>query len=104
MMNRIKVAELMRKEGIQGKVIKLFPSWHTGIIHGEEGTDVTFGEDSLVAGFSYSELCLGLCVSYSFSFATGAKVPTAVNLEPAHAHKAKGSTEFANKLGSQNVA
>jgi hypothetical protein len=104
MTGRIKVVELMKREGLRGEVIKLFPSWHTGIIHGDDGYDVTFSEDSLTVGFSYRELFLGMCVTYSVFFAAGAKVPIAVNLEPAPAHKAKASTEFANKLGSQHVA
>ena len=54
-------------------------------------------------GFSYRELSLGLRVSYSLFFAVGAKVLTAVNLELAHADQAKGSTELANKVGSQPV-
>jgi hypothetical protein len=55
-------------------------------------------------GFSYGELSVGLRVSYSLLFAAGAKVPTAVNLEPGHADKVGGSTNFANKVGSQHLA
>lgn len=103
MAGRINVGQLMQREDLRGEVVKLFPSWHTGIIRGDDGNDVTFSEESLVVGCSYTELSLGLRVSYSVSFAAGAKVPIADNLEPAPA-QAKGSTDFANKLGSQHVA
>jgi hypothetical protein len=82
MTGRIKVAELMQREGLRGKVVKLSPSWHTGIIHGDDEYEVTFSEDSLLVGFSYTQLPLGLRVSYGVFFAAGAKVPTAVNLKP----------------------
>lgn len=104
MTGRIKLAELKQREGLQGEVFNLFPSWHTGIIRGDDGNDVTFCEDSFVVGFSYGELSVGLRVSYSLLFAAGAKVPTAVNLEPGHADKVGGSTNFANKVGSQHLA
>jgi hypothetical protein len=92
MTGRIRVAELIQREGLRGEVVSLFPSRHTGIIHGDDGHDVTFGEDSLAAGFGYGELSVGLRVSYSIFFAMGAKIPTAVNLGPANADQAKGST------------
>jgi hypothetical protein len=43
-------------------------------------------------------------VSYSVFFAAGAKVATAVNLRPGHTDQIEGSTDFANKVGSQHVA
>jgi len=104
MTGRIKVAELMQREGLRGEVVKLFPSWKTEIIRGDDGYDVTFSEDSLVVGFSYGDLSLGLRVSYSLFFAVGAKVPTTINLEPRHVDQVEGSTDFANKVGSQHVA
>jgi hypothetical protein len=55
---RIKLAELMQREGLQGEVVKLFPSWHTGIIQGDDGYEVTFSEDSLVVGYSAIRSCL----------------------------------------------
>ena len=45
MTGRIKLAELKQREGLQGEVFRLFPSWHTGIIRGDDGNDVTFCED-----------------------------------------------------------
>lgn len=99
MTGRIKVTELMLKEDLRGEVIKLSPSWRTGIIHGDDGYDVMFSENSLMAGFSYRELYLGLCVSYGFFLATGAKIPTAVDLVRAHAHKTTGSAECSNRNG-----
>ncbi len=81
MTTRIKVRELMEREGLKGEVVNLFPSWHTGTIHGDDGYVVTFSDDSLVVGFSYGELSPGLRVSYGVFFATGAKVPTAINMQ-----------------------
>ena len=97
MTGRIKVRELMQREGLKGEVVNLFPSWHTGIIHGDDGYDVTFSDDSLVVGFSYSELSLGLRVSYSVFFAAGAKVPTAINMQPVQRIKQKGRPELADE-------
>lgn len=37
MTGRIKVRELMQREGLKGEVVNLFPSWHTGIIQGDDG-------------------------------------------------------------------
>ena len=79
----VKVRELMQKEGLSGEVVTLFHSGRTRIIHGDDGYDVTFNEESLVVGLSYGELSLGLRVSYGIFFATGAKLPTAINLQPA---------------------
>jgi hypothetical protein len=52
------------------------------MIHGDDGYEVTFNEESLVVGLSYSELSLGLKVSYGIFFATGAKLPTGINVQP----------------------
>jgi len=79
----VKVRELMQREGLSGEVVTLFRSRRTGIIHGHDGYDVTFNEESLVVGLAYSEVGIGLRVSYGISFATGAKVPTAINVRPA---------------------
>ena len=99
----IKVRELMQREGLTGEVVNLFPSWHTGIIHGDDGYDVSFSDDSLAAGFTSAEFSLGLRVSYSVFFAAGVKVPTAINLEPAHEDPVEESTDFANEGGWQHV-
>lgn len=72
----------MQMEGLKGNVANLFPSWHTGIIHGDDGYDVTFSDDSLAVGLGYRELSVGLRVSYGVFFRTGAKVPTAINMQP----------------------
>jgi hypothetical protein len=53
MTGRIRVRVLMQREGPKGEVVNLFPSRRTGIIHREDGYDVTFSDDSLVVGFSY---------------------------------------------------
>ena len=37
MRRRIKVRELMQREGLNGEVVKLLPSRSTGIIHGDDG-------------------------------------------------------------------
>ncbi len=82
MKRRIKVRELMRREGLRVEVVELFHSRNTGLIHGDDGYDVTFNQESLVVGLSYPELSLGLRVSYGVFFAMGAKVPTAINVQP----------------------
>jgi hypothetical protein len=83
MKRRIKVRELMQREGLRGEVVELFHSRNTGLIHGDYGYDVTFNQESLVVGLSYRELSVGLKVSYGIFFATRAKVPTAINVQPA---------------------
>jgi len=82
MKRRIRVRELMQREGLRGEIVQLFHSQRTGMIHGDDGYDVTFNEDSLVVGLSYGELSLGLKVSYGIFFATGAKLPTGINVQP----------------------
>lgn len=99
MAGRIKVKELMEREGLKGEVVNLFPSWHTGIIHGDDGYDVAFDEESLLVGFSYGELSVGLRVSYGVFFATGAKVPTAINVQLVGADQTRKVSEI-----SENVA
>ena len=82
MKRRIRVRELMQREGLRGEIVQLFHSRRTGMIHGDDGYDVTFNEESLVVGLSYGELSLGLKVSYGIFFATGAKLPTGINVQP----------------------
>ena len=91
---RIKVRELMQRESLSGEVVNLFPSWHTGIIHGDEGYDVAFNDESLVVGFGYSELSVGQRVSYGIFFTAGAKVPVAINVQPAAAVQTKGAEDL----------
>lgn len=91
MKRRIRVTELMQREGLRGEVVQLFYSRSTGIIHGEDGYDVTFNEESLVVGLSYVELGLGLRVSYGLFFATGAKLPTAINVQPSFGGQTESS-------------
>jgi len=81
MKRRVKVRELMQREGLCGEIVQLFHLRRTGMIHGDDGYDVTFNEESLVVGLSYGELGLGLKVSYGIFFATGAKVPTGINVQ-----------------------
>ena len=98
MRRRAKVRELMQREGLSGEIVQLFHSQSTGIIHGDDGYDVTFNEESLVVGLGYRELGLGLKVSYGIFFATGAKVPTAINVQPVSG----GRTEATQ--GAENAA
>lgn len=77
----------LQKERWRGEVVKLFPSWHTGIIRGDDGREVFFGKDSFVLGFGYADASLGLRVSYEVYFVAGTKVPTAINLEPIHGNE-----------------
>jgi len=67
---------------LSGAVVRL-PSGRTGIIHGDDGYDVTFNEQSLVVGLGHGDLGIGLRVSYGIFVVTGAKVPTAINVMPA---------------------
>jgi hypothetical protein len=78
----VKVTELMQREGLNGEVVKLFPSRTTGIIHGDDGYDVGFNGESLVVGCGYGEIAVGSRVSYSIVFTAGAKVPSAINVQP----------------------
>ena len=93
----------MQREGLKGEVVNLFPAWHTGIIHGDDGYDVTFSDESLVVGFNYSELSVGLRVSYAVFFAAGAKVPTAINMQPVRSDQTEGASELADKVTPRQV-
>lgn len=79
----VQVRELMRREGLSGEVVSVFHSGRTGIIHGDDGYEVSFNEESLVVGLAYGDLGIGLRVSYGIFFAAGAKIPTAINVRPA---------------------
>ncbi len=83
MKRRIKVTELMQREGLRGEIVELFHLRRTGMIHGDDGYGVTFNEESLVVGLSYGELSVGQKVSYAIFFAAGAKLPTGINVQPA---------------------
>jgi hypothetical protein len=84
MKKRVKGRERMQREGLPGEIVELFHLRNTGMIHGrDDGYDVTFNQESLVVGLSYCELDLGLKVTYAIFLATGAKVPTAINVMPA---------------------
>lgn len=83
MKKRLKVRELMQRERLRGEIVELFHLRNTGMIHGEDGYDVAFNQESLVVGLSYRKLSLGLRVTYGIFFATGAKVPTDINVMPA---------------------
>ena len=103
MTGRIKVRELMQREGLRGEVVNLFPAWHTGIIHGDDGYDVTFSDESLVVGFSYGELSVGLRVSYGVFFAAGAKVPTAINMQPVGGNQTERTDELAEAVTPRQI-
>jgi hypothetical protein len=98
---RIGVGEQIQREGLKGKAVNLFPSWHTGIIHGDAGYDVTFGDDSLVVGFSYGELSVGLRVSYDVFFPTGAKVPTAIDMRPVRENQTESPGDLAEAASGE---
>jgi hypothetical protein len=93
----------MQREGLKGKVVNLFPSWHTGIIHGDDGYDVTFSDESFMLGFGCRELAVGLRVSYGVVFAAGAKVPTAINMRPVRENQTERAGELAEPLTSRQV-
>src|SRR5271169_3923768 len=103
MTGRIKVRELMQREGLTGEVVNLFPSWRTGIIHGDDGYDVTFSDDSLVVGFNYRELSVGLRVSYRVFFPTGAKVPTAIIMQLIRENQTESAGELAEAVTPRQV-
>jgi len=87
----------MQGEGLNGAVVSLFPSRNTGIIHGDDGYDVAFNDESLVVGLGYTELSVGLRVSYGILFVAGAKVPVAINVQPARAAETKGSQDLGGR-------
>jgi hypothetical protein len=97
MKRRIKVRELMQRVGLRGEVAELFHSRNTGLIHGDDGYDVTFNQESLVVGLSYRELSLGLKVSYGIFFTAGTKVPTAINVQPASGVQTEAAQATKNK-------
>ena len=102
MTGRINVRQLMRREGLKGEVVSLFHSLHTGIIHGDDAYDVAFNDESLVVGFSFGELSIGLRVSYGVFFAAGAKVPTAINMQPVR-DQTEEASELADKVTPRQV-
>ena len=101
MRGRVKVRELMRRQGLSGDIVQLFHSQSTGIIHGDDGYDVTFSEESLVVGLGYRELGLGLRVSYGIFFATRSKVPTAINVQPASGGRTDSSQDAENAASAR---
>lgn len=101
MRRRVKVVELMQREGLSGEVVRLFPSRSTGIIHGDDGYDVAFNDESLVVGFGYAEIAVGLRVSYSIFFTAGAKVPSAINVKPVLPGQADGAEESADAASTR---
>lgn len=101
MKKRISVSELMQREGLRGEIVQLCHSRRTGMIHGYDGYDVTFNEESLVVGLSYGELSLGLKVSYGIFFATGAKLRTGINVQPAVGSPAETAKDAENVLSAR---
>jgi hypothetical protein len=99
----VKVRELMQREGLSGEVVTLFHSGRTGIIHGDDGYDVTFNEDSLVVGLTYSDVAIGLRVSYGIFFATGAKVSTAINVRPASGSRSETTQDAEKAVSARGV-
>jgi hypothetical protein len=73
------------------------------MIHGDNGYDVTFNDESLVVGMGYAELSLGLRVSYGIVFATGAKIPTAINVQPARSSETESAQDATKALGAGNA-
>jgi len=96
--SRVKIGKLLQREGLSGEVVTLFHSRSTGMIHGDDGYDVTFNEESLVVGLAYSEVGIGQRVSYGIFFATGAKVPTAINVQPASGRRTEATQDSESTL------
>ncbi len=92
----VKVRELMQRVGLTGEVVALFHSGRTGMIHGNDGYDVTFTEDSLVVGLAYGDVGIGQQVYYGIFFAKGAKVPTAINVRTASDSRAETPQDAGN--------
>ena len=97
----VKIRELMQREGLSGEVVTLFHSQRTGIIHGDDGYDVTFNEESLVVGLAYGEVGIGLRVSYGIFFAAGARVPTAINVRPASGSRTETTQDAKNAVAAR---
>lgn len=101
MTGRVRVRELMRRQGLSGEIVRLFHSQRTGIIHGDDGYDVAFSEEAPVVGLGYPELGLGLKVSYGVFFATGSKVPTAINVQPASDARTESTQDAENSVSAR---
>ena len=54
MKKRFKVRELMQRERLRGEIVEFFHLRNTGMIHGEEGYDVAFNQESLDGGTKLS--------------------------------------------------
>ncbi len=93
----MKVSRLTAAEKTSGEVVNLFPRWHTGIIHGDDGYDVAFNDESLVVGIVYEELRVGQLVSYGVFFAKGCKVPVAINVIPARVNETETRQDTAGR-------
>jgi len=98
---RVKIGELMQREGLSGEVVTLFHSRSTGIIHGDDGYEVSFNEESLVVGLAYGELGIGQRVSYGIFFASGAKIPTAINVQPASGRRTEATQDSEGTLSAR---
>ncbi|MBI3668384.1 MAG: hypothetical protein HY237_01170 [Acidobacteria bacterium] len=103
MRGRVKVRDLMRKQDLTGEGVSLFPARNTGIIHGDEGYDVTFNDESLAVGIAYAGLCVGQRVSYSIFFAARAKVPVAINVQTAPTDQAEAGENLAASFSTKVV-
>lgn len=90
----------MQRQGLSGEVVTLSYPQRAGIIHGDDGYDVTFNEESLVVGLAYSEVSVGLRVSYGIFFAAGAKFPTAINVLPASGSRTEATQEAENAVSA----
>ena len=62
---------------------------------------MSFSEESLVVGLGYGELGIGLRVSYGIFFATGAKLPTAINVQPAVGGPTKTTEDAENVISAR---
>jgi len=103
MTGRMRAQELMRKHGLKGEIVDLFHSSRTGIIHGDDGYDVAFNEDSLAVGLAYSALSVGMRMSYGVFFARRAKVPTAINMQGFQTDQREAAGEVADRVTSLQV-
>ena len=100
---RIKVRDLMQKDGLRGEIVQLFHSRSTGMIPGDDGCDVSFNEESLVVGIGYTEPNLGVKVSCGIFIATEAKVPTAIKVQPVFSSEKEAEQSRENLVSARRT-
>ena len=97
----------MRRQGLSGEIVQLFHSQSTGIIHGDDGYDAAFSEESLVVGLGYRELGLGLRVSYGIFSRRDRRFlpPSTCSLRPALEPRQRKTRkmQFSTRVGGFSV-